>query len=208
MKCVYVNTTDPPIESYAPPTLLLTTLFLPPPMSSSTPTQASSSRPRTGSETGTGTSKALVPTNNVTTLDGTIVRARIDPALTVDDVVKQLCVNLKIKGHSTDYALRDESDELVTSENLRKKIKGKVNLRYVFCSSRVESVLMATRLVNSPLFEAISVIEKLNKGDAKPSRMTLFSLQKMVKVCRKLPHIFHAFTYLIGARIRAPVLEI
>ena len=37
----------------------------------------------------------LVPTNHVTTLEGVTVRARIDPTLTVDDVVKQLCTSLK-----------------------------------------------------------------------------------------------------------------
>jgi engulfment/cell motility protein 1 len=72
---------------------------------------------------------ALVPTNNVTTSDGLTVRARIDPTLTVDDVVKQLCINLKIKESPANFALRDETDELVTNDNLRKKIKGKVNLK-------------------------------------------------------------------------------
>jgi len=98
---------------------------------SSTPTPGSSSRLSPTLKNGSESTKALVPTNNVTTMEGTIVRARIDPALTVEDVVKQLCVNLKIKDSSSGYALRDEADELVTSENLRKKIKGKVNLRYV-----------------------------------------------------------------------------
>ncbi|KAJ7574456.1 ELMO/CED-12 family-domain-containing protein [Mycena floridula] len=72
-----------------------------------------------GAETTTKT--ALVPTNNVTTAEGVTVRARIDPTLTVEDVVKQLCVNLKIKGSSSEYALRDETDELVTNDNLRRK---------------------------------------------------------------------------------------
>lgn len=77
-----------------------------------------------------GTAKpGLVPTNNVTTLDGQIVRARIDPTLTVDDVVKQLFTNLKIKEPPSQYALRDETDELVTNDNLRRKIKTKVNLK-------------------------------------------------------------------------------
>jgi len=74
---------------------------------------------------------ALVPTNNVTTKDGVTVRARIDPTLTVDDVVKQLCLNLKIKEPPAMYALRDETDDLVTNDNLRKKIKTKLNLKYV-----------------------------------------------------------------------------
>lgn len=74
---------------------------------------------------------ALVPTNTVTTGDGVTVRTRIDPTLTVDDVVKQLCVNLKIKDPSSHFALRDETDELVTNDNLRRKIKNKVNLKWV-----------------------------------------------------------------------------
>ena len=44
-------------------------------------------------------------------------------------MVKQLCVNLQMKRPASDFALRDEHDELVTDENLRKKIKGKVNLK-------------------------------------------------------------------------------
>lgn len=72
---------------------------------------------------------ALVPTNNVSTGDGLTVRARIDPTLTVDDVVKQLCINLKIKEPPANFALRDETDELVTNDNLRKKIRAKVNLK-------------------------------------------------------------------------------
>lgn len=73
----------------------------------------------------------MVPTNTVTTGDGVTVRTRIDPTLTVDDVVKQLCLNLKIKDPPTHFALRDETDELVTNDNLRKKIKNKVNLKWV-----------------------------------------------------------------------------
>lgn len=72
---------------------------------------------------------ALVPTNTVTTKDGVTVRARIDPTLTVDDVVKQLCLNLKIKDPPVMFALRDDTDDLVTNDNLRKKIKMKVNLK-------------------------------------------------------------------------------
>src|SRR5271170_6548422 len=78
-----------------------------------------------------GQAKALVPTNNVTTKDGVTVRARIDPTLTVDDVVRQLCINLKLKDPPGNYALRDDTDELITTDNLRKKIKSKVPLKYV-----------------------------------------------------------------------------
>lgn len=78
----------------------------------------------------------LVPTNTVSTKEGFTVRARIEPTLAVDDVIRQLCLNLKLKDPPAMYALRDEQDELVTNDNLRKKIKGKVNLKYVSHSTR------------------------------------------------------------------------
>lgn len=74
---------------------------------------------------------ALVPTNNVTMKDGLTVRARIDPTLTVDDVVRQLCINLKVKDPPGAFALRDDADELVTNDNLRKMIQTKANLKCV-----------------------------------------------------------------------------
>ncbi|KAF5387336.1 hypothetical protein D9757_005795 [Collybiopsis confluens] len=80
---------------------------------------------------GNQSKSGLVPTNNVTTNEGVTVRARIDPTLTVADVVRQLCVNLKIKGAPSDYALRDENNDLVTNDNLRKKIKAKLDLKLV-----------------------------------------------------------------------------
>lgn len=71
----------------------------------------------------------LVPTNNVTTKEGITVRTRIEPSLMVADVIRQLCISLKLKDPPAMYALRDENDELVTNDNMRKKIKGKVNLK-------------------------------------------------------------------------------
>lgn len=75
-------------------------------------------------------SKALIPTNSVATKDG-IVKVRIDPTLMVADVVKQLVMNLQIKQPPSDFALRDEDEELVTNENLRKMIKSKAKLKFV-----------------------------------------------------------------------------
>jgi hypothetical protein len=72
---------------------------------------------------------ALVPTNNVTTKEGTTVRVRIDVTLTVDEVIRQLVINLKLKDPANHYALRNEADELVTDDNLRKNIKAKANLK-------------------------------------------------------------------------------
>ncbi|KAF8966320.1 ELMO/CED-12 family-domain-containing protein [Flammula alnicola] len=108
---------------------------------------------------------ALVPTNNVTTADGTTVRTRIDATLTVDDVMKQLCLNLKIKESPSHFALRDETDELVTNDNLRKKIKNKSNLK----------------LVNAPAREARETAEKLNNRSDKNLKLILFSLQKYIR---------------------------
>jgi len=84
-------------------------------------------RPRAAATNGTST-KTLIPTNSVTTKDG-VVKVRIDPTLMVVDVVKQLVANLQIKQPSSDFALRDEDEELVTNENLRKMIKSKAKLK-------------------------------------------------------------------------------
>ncbi|KAF8159524.1 ELMO/CED-12 family-domain-containing protein [Crassisporium funariophilum] len=137
-------------------------------MSSSAHTSSAIRNPLAPSASANGTQArpgALVPTNNVTTGDGLTVRARIDPTLTVDDVVKQLCINLKIKEPPSHFALRDETDELVTNDNLRKKIKNKVNLK----------------LVNAPAREARETAEKLRNRNDKNVKLTLFSLQKFIR---------------------------
>lgn len=87
------------------------------------------SRPR-AAPNGTS-SKTLIPTNSVTTKDGGVVKVRIDPTLMVADVVKQLVANLQIKQPPSNFSLRDEDDELVTNENLRRMIRSKAKLKYV-----------------------------------------------------------------------------
>lgn len=96
---------------------------------------AASTLPTTNGST-PAKSSGLIPTNTVTTKEGVTVKARIDPTLAVDDVVRQLCINLKIKDPPGMFALRDDTDELVTNDNLRKKIKSKANLRYGLFSRR------------------------------------------------------------------------
>ncbi|KAH9975737.1 ELMO/CED-12 family-domain-containing protein [Lactifluus volemus] len=100
-------------------------------------------RARVPTSNGTS-SKPAIPTNSVTTKDG-VVKVRIDPTLMVADVVKQLVANLQITQPSSDFALRDDDDELVTNENLRRMIKAKAKLK----------------LVNSPAVEAQEIYEKL-----------------------------------------------
>ncbi|KAI0794191.1 ELMO/CED-12 family-domain-containing protein [Fomes fomentarius] len=120
-----------------------------------------------GASNGNGRSNTrggLVPTNNVTTKDGITVRTRIEPSLAVEDVIRQLCISLKLKDPPAVYALRDDNDELITDENLRKKIKGKVNLK----------------LVNAPAIEAAEIVERLGARDAKLG-LALTSLRKLIR---------------------------
>lgn len=99
-----------------------------PPASGSNPSAQTGPAP---SQSGTKHGKAVVPTNHVTTKDGVTVRARIDPTLTVEDVIRQLCLNLKLKDPPAMFSLRDEEDTLVTTENLNKMIRSRANLKCV-----------------------------------------------------------------------------
>jgi engulfment and cell motility protein 1 len=127
--------------------------------------------------------KALIPTNSVATKDG-LVKVRIDPTLMVTDVVKQLVANLQIEQPPSEFALRDEDDELVTNENLRRMIKSKAKLKYVAYLPASESKPHACpfRLVNSAAVEAQEIYNKLLLRDEKSFRMALFSLQRYLRV--------------------------
>lgn len=109
----------------------------------------------TSNQSGTKQGKTVVPTNHVTTKDGVTVRARIDPTLTVEDVIRQLCLNLKLKDPPAMFSLRDEGDTLVTTENLNKMIKSRVNLKCVralFSCGTHACVICANALFPSPRF--------------------------------------------------------
>ncbi|CAE6455315.1 unnamed protein product [Rhizoctonia solani] len=103
------------------------------------PSKHDSSRPRS----------VLVPTNLVSTKDGVTVRARIDPTLPVTDVIRQLCISLKIQEPPLLFALRDDREELVTDDNLRRMIRDKANLK----------------LVSSPVIEATEILDRLHAAD-------------------------------------------
>ncbi|KAH9072318.1 ELMO/CED-12 family-domain-containing protein [Lactarius deliciosus] len=120
-------------------------------------------RPRAAATNGAST-KTLIPTNSVTTKDG-VVKVRIDPTLMVVDVVKQLVANLQIRQAPSDFALRDEDEELVTNENLRKMIKSKAKLK----------------LVNSAAVEAQEIYDKLLLREETSFRLALFSLQRYLR---------------------------
>lgn len=119
----------------------------------------------TGASAPAPPAKVLVPTNTVLTPEGQQVRARIDPTLTVADVVKQLVLNLKLDEPPANFALRSDMDELVTNDNMRKMIRSKANLK----------------LVKSPKREARDIAHKLSERDDKNLKFSLFSLQKHIK---------------------------
>lgn len=129
-------------------------------------------------------SKTLIPTNSVTTKDGGVVKVRIDPTLMVADVVKQLVANLQIKQPPSNFALRDDDDELVTNENLRKMIRSKAKLKYVVNGSELGPCFIPTsfRLVNSAAVEAQEIYDKLFHREEKSYRLALFSLQRYLRV--------------------------
>ncbi|KAG8693718.1 hypothetical protein FRC09_010339 [Ceratobasidium sp. 395] len=107
----------------------------------------------------------LVPTNLVSTKDGVTVRARIDATLPVSDVIRQLCLNLKVQEPPLLFALRDDRDELVTDDNLRRMIRDKANLK----------------LVSSPVIEATEILDRLHGSDKESLKHALFSLQKYIR---------------------------
>ncbi|KAG9094576.1 hypothetical protein FRC06_010676, partial [Ceratobasidium sp. 370] len=108
----------------------------------------------------------LVPTNLVSTKDGVTVRARIDATLPVSDVIRQLCLNLKVQEPPLLFALRDDRDELVTDDNLRRMIRDKANLK----------------LVSSPVIEATEILDRIRGSDKESLKHALFSLQKYIRI--------------------------
>ncbi|KDR80658.1 hypothetical protein GALMADRAFT_222251 [Galerina marginata CBS 339.88] len=68
-------------------------------------------------------------TNSIVTLNGRTVQARIDPTLPVEEVVKQLCFNLKVKEPPSHFVIRDTMGEQVTDDNLRIKIENHADLK-------------------------------------------------------------------------------
>jgi engulfment/cell motility protein 1 len=135
-----------------------------------------------GAPNGGASSKTLIPTNSVTTKDGGVVKVRIDPTLMVADVVKQLVANLQIKQPPSNFALRDDDDELVTNENLRKMIRSKAKLKYVVKVPEFDPCSIPFRLVNSAGVEAQEIYDKLLLREEKSYRLALFSLQRYLRV--------------------------
>ena len=67
--------------------------------------------------------------NNVITPNGRSVRVRIDPTLTVEAIIAQLCAALKIQEDSSLFVLKDEQNSLITDENVQEKIRARTDLK-------------------------------------------------------------------------------
>ncbi|CAI2177420.1 17101_t:CDS:10, partial [Funneliformis geosporum] len=95
------------------------------------------------------------------------VSCNVDVAQPIEKVIKALCIEqFNIQEPAVLFALRLlDTEELITDENLRRKVKPNERLK----------------LVSSPLIEAAEICEKLGSNDDKTLKLTTFSLQKYVK---------------------------
>ncbi|KAI0032657.1 ELMO/CED-12 family-domain-containing protein [Vararia minispora EC-137] len=129
------------------------------------PSSSSRSRAAPNGSATPSASTAVNHTNIVTTKDGRSVKTRIDPSLAVADVLKQLCVNLQMPGPAVDWALRDDGDELVTDDNLKKMIKTRARLK----------------IVSAPVLEARETVERIAQREDPALRLTLYNLQRYIR---------------------------
>ncbi|KDN40446.1 hypothetical protein K437DRAFT_291531 [Tilletiaria anomala UBC 951] len=107
---------------------------------------------------------------NVVSYRHASIKALIDPSLSVSDVVRQLCANshLGVQEPAALYALRDEeNDELITDENLRKKIEESKHFK----------------LCSSPTIEAVEMVEKLSayRKDDRVLKIATYTLQRLIR---------------------------
>jgi engulfment and cell motility protein 1 len=85
------------------------------------------------------------------------------------------------------FALRDEHDQLVTDDNLRRNIRERTPLKFVYEHGALSPFVpfltcSSTRLVNSPAADALEAVNKLAGKHDNSLRLTLFSLQKFIRV--------------------------
>ncbi|GAA5998566.1 uncharacterized protein JCM10292_002788 [Rhodotorula paludigena] len=96
------------------------------------------------------------------------VKARIDPEVPLDEVLRQLCASsqLQVAEPATLFALRDkDSGALVTQDNMR---------------AMLEKATTFT-LVSSPMLEAVEMVDKLSSGEASVLKLATFSLRSLIK---------------------------
>ncbi|KND04294.1 uncharacterized protein SPPG_00027 [Spizellomyces punctatus DAOM BR117] len=90
----------------------------------------------------------------------------IDPSASLTSIIKELCISHFACGNPANYCLRlVETEELVTQERLRRKLRDASNLK----------------LVSSPAIMAADMVKDLTPEDQTLLKRTIFMLQKYLK---------------------------
>jgi len=105
----------------------------------------------------------------------------IDQSLSIETIIKNICLELnKSEIRIQDLSLRNfETEELITDENFRRKVKEGDHLK----------------LVASPAIEAADTVRNMKSFDEGTVKRTIFMLQKYIKVRKK--NKYHFFIYLV-----------
>ncbi|BGO95483.1 hypothetical protein NBRC10512_007738 [Rhodotorula toruloides] len=96
------------------------------------------------------------------------VKARIDPEVPLEEIVKQLCASsqLGVKEPAGLFALRErEGGELVTEENVREMLEKGTHFT----------------LVSSPMLEAVEMVDKLRSTDPSTLKPAVFTLRTLIR---------------------------
>ncbi|BGP49709.1 hypothetical protein JCM10450v2_005614 [Rhodotorula kratochvilovae] len=96
------------------------------------------------------------------------VKARIDPEVPLDEVLRQLCASsqLQVSEPATLFALREkDSGTLVTQDNMRAML----------------ATATVFQLVSSPLLEAVEMVDKLSTSEPSALKLATFSLRTLIK---------------------------
>ncbi|WWC91077.1 uncharacterized protein L201_006018 [Kwoniella dendrophila CBS 6074] len=127
------------------------------------------------------TRKGAIPTNMVT-YKGRKIPARIDPEARVAYIVEIMSTSFATKEHHITLCLRDESDTLVTQNNLPSKVYNHDVLKLV-PSPATEALVVVTSLKTSAqkATSGDGTVNLPSSSDSIPLKLALFNLQKYIK---------------------------
>ncbi|GAA6049053.1 hypothetical protein JCM3770_003864 [Rhodotorula araucariae] len=94
------------------------------------------------------------------------VKARIDPGVPLDEVLRQLCASsLRVSEPATLFALREiDTGTLMTTDNMRAML----------------ATATTFQLVSSPTLEAVEMIDKLSSSEPATLKLATFSLRTLI----------------------------
>ncbi|WWC72975.1 uncharacterized protein I206_106939 [Kwoniella pini CBS 10737] len=127
------------------------------------------------------TRRGAIPTN-VVTYKGRRIPARIDPEARVAYIVEIMSTSFATKEHHITLCLRDESDTLLTQNNLPSKVYNHDVLKLV-PSAATEALVVITSLRSSARRGSLadSNLDLPTSSDGIPLKLALFNLQKYIK---------------------------